>query len=112
MPDKFDPLFGKPPCPYAQEDCLPGCEHGYAGPCERKKFLYRPPGESSPVNDNVDDRIEEAMATLERSVEEVTETIEEFRGSMRKLGRALNFLFWIFVLTGGCVIVLAVARLF
>lgn len=112
MPDKFDPLFGKPPCPYAQEDCLPGCEHGYAGPCERKRLLYPPPGESRHVNDNVDGRIEEAMETLERSAIEVTQAIQEFRQSIRILGRAINFVFWVFVLFGGIVIASEVMKLF
>lgn len=164
MPDNFfDPLFGKPPCWYAQGDCLPGCEYGYAGSCERNRLINEdkeadwmditpvgsdyeiqwsekaqthrhralglrlhgqqdrrwgdrkwivglPPREIGPVNDNVEDGIEEAMAALDRSVQEVTETVQEFRQSMRKLSKALNFLFWCFVALGICLLALAWGR--
>jgi hypothetical protein len=36
MGDSFDPLFGSPPCQYEEADCLPDCEHGFAGPCLRR----------------------------------------------------------------------------
>lgn len=32
----FDPIFGRPPCRYQDEECPPECEHGYAGPCVRE----------------------------------------------------------------------------
>lgn len=163
MADDFDPLSGKPPCPYTREDCLPGCEHGYAGPCERNRLSYDedrwqdithvgsvheiqwnpvtgayrhrplslgvdgqpdrrwrdrewisgpPPGESRPINDNVDGRIEAALEELERSVLEVTQTVQEFRSSVRLLGRGLKFAFWVFALIGGIVILSEVMKLF
>ena len=153
MTGEFDPFFGRPPCPYTREDCLPECEHGYAGPCERNRLSYDedrwmdithvgsvheiqwnpvtnehrhrplslgpdgrqdrrwvdrewvpgpPPGDKSGDDDDIDKRLEGAMLTLERTVQEVSVTVSEFRASMIKLRRATQFLFWTFVVLGLC----------
>lgn len=158
MAREFDPLFGMPPCRYAQMDCLPGCEYGYAGPCERNKVSHdeerwldithvgsvheiqwnpvtsahrhrplslgpngkpdrrwvdrewiagRPPGDMEVCNDNIDQRLEISMLTLERTIQEVSVTVSDFKRSMGKLLRAIQFLFWAFVVLGLCLLALA-----
>jgi hypothetical protein len=112
--DDFDPSFGRPPCPYTREDCLPGCEHGYAGPCERlgvgrgREWIPGPPpGETRPANDDIDQRLESAMLTLDMMIQDVSSTIFDFRRGMVKLRRAIQFLFAAFVVLGICLLVLA-----
>ena len=164
MTGEFDPLSGKPPCPYTREDCLPECEHGYSGPCERNRLSYDedrwmdithvgsvheiqwnpvtnqqrhrpfnlgpdgrqdrrwvdgkwiagpPPGEKheDEDDDDIDQRLESAMLTLERTVEEVSATVRDFRTTMDRLKRATTFLFCAFLLLGLCLIALGIAKL-
>lgn len=59
-----------------------------------------PPGNKGADNDNIDKRLEGAMLTLERTIQEVSATVSAFSRSMGKLWRATQFLFLAFSALG------------
>jgi hypothetical protein len=65
------------------------------------------PREKSVSNDNIDERLESAMLTLERTILDVSATVAEFKRSMVMLKRATQFLFWAFVIVGLCALFLS-----
>lgn len=73
-------------------------------PSGKRESDFPLPRERTASNDNIDERLERAMLTLERTVEEVSEVVSKFRGTMDRLRLATNFLICAFILLGLCLI--------